>query len=91
MGKKIVYHYFLWQIPGRAIKVNYFNLLNIYCLDSCEHNVWIYTFTPQYVFMAWCLVKHRDNLTFLSYTVWVLVNMIMNLHVPQKFGNFLTS
>jgi len=22
------------------------------------------TSTPQYVFMAWCLVKHRDNFTF---------------------------
>jgi hypothetical protein len=27
-------------------------------------NVWSYTSTPQYVFMAWCLVKHRDNFTF---------------------------
>jgi len=22
---------------------------------------WSYTSTPQYVFMAWCLVTHRDN------------------------------
>jgi hypothetical protein len=22
---------------------------------------------PQYVFMAWCLVKHRDNFTFLPF------------------------
>jgi hypothetical protein len=27
-------------------------------------NVWSYTPTPHYVFMAWCLVKHRDNFTF---------------------------
>jgi hypothetical protein len=27
-------------------------------------NAWSYTFTPQYVFMAWCLVKHGDNFTF---------------------------
>jgi hypothetical protein len=27
-------------------------------------NTWRYTSTPQYVFMAWCLVKHRDNFTF---------------------------
>jgi hypothetical protein len=26
-----------------------------------------YTSTPQYAFMVWCLVKHRDNLTF---TLW---------------------
>jgi hypothetical protein len=27
-------------------------------------NAWSYTSTPQYVFMAWCLVKHRDNFIF---------------------------
>jgi hypothetical protein len=27
-------------------------------------NAWIYTSIPQYAFMAWCLVKHRNNLTF---------------------------
>jgi hypothetical protein len=27
-------------------------------------NSWNYTSTPQYVFVAWCLVKHRDNFTF---------------------------
>jgi len=25
-------------------------------------NAWSYTFTPQYVFMAWCLVKHSGYL-----------------------------
>jgi hypothetical protein len=30
-------------------------------------NAWSYTSTPQYVFMAWCLVKHRDNFTFTFY------------------------
>jgi hypothetical protein len=25
---------------------------------------WTYTSTPPYVFMAWCLVKHRENFTF---------------------------
>jgi hypothetical protein len=31
-------------------------------------NEWSYTSTPQYAFMAWCLVKkHRDNFTFLLY------------------------
>jgi hypothetical protein len=27
-------------------------------------NAWSYTSTPQYVFMAWCLIKHRDKVTF---------------------------
>jgi hypothetical protein len=32
-------------------------------------NAWSYTSTPQYVFMAWCLVKHRDNFNFYLYPV----------------------
>jgi hypothetical protein len=36
-----------------------------YTPSSAEvKNAWSYTSTPQYVFMAWCLVKHRDNFTF---------------------------
>jgi hypothetical protein len=27
-------------------------------------NAWCCTSIPKYVFMAWCLVKHRDNFTF---------------------------
>jgi hypothetical protein len=27
-------------------------------------NAWSYNFTPQYVFVAWCLVRHKDNFTF---------------------------
>jgi hypothetical protein len=27
-------------------------------------NAWSYNSSPQYVFMAWCLVKHKDNFTF---------------------------
>jgi len=27
-------------------------------------NAWSLPPLPQYVFMAWCLVKHRDNFTF---------------------------
>jgi hypothetical protein len=27
-------------------------------------NSWSYTATAQYVFMAWCLVNHKDNFTF---------------------------
>jgi len=27
--------------------------------------MWSYTSTPQYGFVAWCLVKHRDNFTFI--------------------------
>jgi len=32
-------------------------------LSSEVKNAWSYTSTPQYVFLAWCLVKHRDNFT----------------------------
>jgi len=27
-------------------------------------NEWGYTSSPPYIFMAWCLVKHKDNFTF---------------------------
>jgi hypothetical protein len=29
-----------------------------------SQNMWSNTSTPQYAFMAWCLVKHRDTFTF---------------------------
>jgi hypothetical protein len=39
-------------------------------------NAWSYTSTLPYVFMAWCLVKHRDNFTFtLSTTVASISNI----------------
>jgi len=31
-------------------------------------NAWSYTSTPQYDFMAWSFVKHRDNFTFTFFT-----------------------
>jgi hypothetical protein len=33
-------------------------------------NAWSETSTPQYVFMAWFLNKHRDNFTFYIYLLW---------------------
>jgi hypothetical protein len=37
-------------------------------LPSTEvKNVWSYTSTPTHLFMAWYLIKHRDNVTFLLY------------------------
>jgi hypothetical protein len=32
--------------------------------SNAEASAWSYTSTPPYVFMAWCLVQHRDNFTF---------------------------
>jgi hypothetical protein len=32
--------------------------------ESKAAGAWSYTSIPLYVFMAWCLVKHRDNFTF---------------------------
>jgi hypothetical protein len=32
-------------------------------------NEWSYTSTPHYAFMAWCLVKHRNNFTFIFYFI----------------------
>jgi hypothetical protein len=33
-------------------------------------NAWSYTSIPQYIFMAWCLVKRRDNFTFAFYVYY---------------------
>jgi hypothetical protein len=40
---------------------------------------------PQYVFMAWCLIKHRDNFTFygsgrLSFNIAVQATVFSLLH-----------
>jgi hypothetical protein len=48
--------------------------------------VWNYTSTPQYVFMAWCLVKHRD-FTFISYIIlrgrWCDI-IVLHVHAPTE-------
>jgi hypothetical protein len=58
-------------------------------------NAWSYTSTPQYVFMAWCLVKHRDNFTLTIsgevYKLWsfslsdifYFVLSLRSIHFPQ--------
>jgi hypothetical protein len=39
-------------------------------------NVWSYISTPQDAFIAWCLVKHRDNFTFLPLPLEQAINHI---------------
>jgi hypothetical protein len=56
-------------------------------------NAWSYTSTPQYVFMEWCLVKHRDNFTLPYITldtitayrnlVGVSLSLSLSVHRPQ--------
>jgi hypothetical protein len=52
-------------------------------------NAWSHIFTPQYVFMAWCLLKHRDNFTFTLFHIvcqpcaWRVV-VWLELHVKQR-------
>jgi hypothetical protein len=38
---------------------------------------------PQYAFMAWCLVKHRDNFTFYLYTP-VYEGRLLNLQLEDS-------
>jgi hypothetical protein len=40
-----------------------------------EVNLCSYNSIPQYVFMAWCLVKHRDNFT-LPYPAYIMVRIL---------------
>jgi hypothetical protein len=49
-------------------------------------NAWSYTPTPQYVFVAWCLVKHRDNFT--SYlTLRYLTDKILDMIILRRLFN----
>jgi len=42
-------------------------------------NAWSYTSTPLYAFLAWCLVKHRDNFNFTYHS---------NIIFPSTFMSF---
>jgi len=53
---------------------------------NAEVNAWSYTSTHHYVFMAWCLVKHREKFTFtfhfaamLCIIIFVYVNMFAEI------------
>jgi hypothetical protein len=41
---------------------------------------------PQYVFVAWCLVKHRENFTFTFTFTFGIVNAVhLLVDLPLKF------
>jgi hypothetical protein len=43
------------------------------CLLPKVKNAWSYTSIPSFIFMAWYLVKHRNNFTFYLYHNWCLI------------------
>jgi hypothetical protein len=49
-------------------------------------NAWSYTSAPQYVFMAWCLVKHRDTFTFINVYVTVIRSTLLCLSKNTKLA-----
>jgi hypothetical protein len=60
-------------------------------------NAWRYTSTPQFIFMAWCLLKHRDNfalrLPYCEYlfscfrheSLFYLSTLFLNSHICKYF------
>jgi hypothetical protein len=69
---------FPWGYSGRGAKLT----THLHLVPKSK-NAWSYTSTPQYAFMAWCLVKNKDNFTFtLAYTQLSSVANI--LHVIQR-------
>jgi hypothetical protein len=46
---------------------------------------WSYTSIPQHVFMAWCLVKHRDNFTFTFHYIIILLSIPMHTKLSLSF------
>jgi hypothetical protein len=53
-------------------------------------NAWMYTSTHPYVFMAWCLIKHRDNFT-LPYLYLLYGPLIFLILGKSGDDEFLTS
>jgi hypothetical protein len=52
-------------------------------LVSRSKNAWNYLHSPN-VFMAWCLVKHRDNFTLLQLTPWGNHSWAANSHSASQ-------
>jgi len=48
-------------------------------------NAWSYSCTPPYVFMTWCLVKPRDNLTF-SIVLWMKWAGLVSREVKHAYS-----
>jgi hypothetical protein len=46
-------------------------------------NAWRYTSAPQYVFMAWCLVKHKNTFTFI---IIIIIIIIIYLFIYFSFA-----
>jgi hypothetical protein len=64
-------------------------------------NAWSYTSTPQYFFMAWCIVKHKETLPFtipsitekfnlLLLMLWILVGPVIETQdfAPRQCPNY---
>jgi hypothetical protein len=43
---------------------------------------------PQYVFMAWCLVKHRYNSTFFTFIIIIIIIIIIDVLVVAIRSHF---
>jgi hypothetical protein len=51
-----------------------------------DKNVWWYINTSQYVFMAWCLIKHRDNFTVHATKI---TPVCLYMYITNNFRNIL--
>jgi hypothetical protein len=49
-------------------------------------NAWSYTSTPLYVFVTWCLVKHRGNFTFTFLCKGNFCNHLIQNRLPVSDG-----
>jgi hypothetical protein len=64
------------KLPGR--EDDHSPPYNVQVKNASMH-LWIYTSTPQYVFMAWFLVKHSDNFIFTLTLPLTLVKLHIDL------------
>jgi hypothetical protein len=61
---------------GRGVKVT----TNLHLASRLS-----YTSTPPYVFMAWYLVKHRDNFTFTTFSLRLHPLLLLSPNLELKF------
>jgi len=75
--------------PGdKAAGASKWPLTSIYCWG--QECVELYLHYSQYIFMAWCLFKHRDNFTF-TYTIVFHTPNINGLYFKYSFYTSLQS
>jgi hypothetical protein len=74
-----------WALCNRGVKMT----IHLHLVPRSK-NAWSYTSTPQYIFMTWCLVKHREffTFTFTSISTASISRNYFTLHISTSTTSF---